>query len=160
MEKFFPAKPEQKENEGKFSVERKFSVMHYESKWPPYDQRERGVKPEKKSGSMGDLLNKKIIRGMREQISNKLFASIEEIKEFITQFLNQRVTEEDFGEMASVKPTLTERFGRGKKFIEITVQWLDPNKDKPEYQDPKDPLKSIARHANDPWFSVKVVEKQ
>jgi len=152
------SQPERVEQEGgKFSVERKFSVMHYESDWPSYDQRERGVKPENKSRYMSDLLTKKIIRGLREEISSRMFTSVEEVKEFITRFVKQRVTEQDFGEMARVEPTLTEKVGRGKKFVEIKIQWLDPNKDKPEY---KDVGSYQRRHISDPWFSVRVVEKQ
>ncbi len=157
-ERFQPKQIESIKERDKFSVERKFSVMHYESDWPPYDQREQDVKPENKSRYMSDLLNKKIIRDLREEISNKMFSSLEEIKEFIAQFVSQRVTETDFGEMAKVNPTITEREGRGKKFVEIIVQWLDPNKDKPENQDPDNSWKTS--HINDPWFSVRVVTKQ
>jgi len=156
-EGFHPGQPEQEKIEGRFSVERKFSVMHYESPWPPEDQRERGVQPEKKSRYMSDLLTKKVIRGLREELSSKMFTSVEEVKRFIVAFIDQHVLEDDFGEMASVKPTVTERIGRGKKFIEIHIQWLDPNKDQPGY---KNVGPSAWKHINDPWFSVRVVEKQ
>ena len=157
-ERFKPEQIKPIEEGGKFSVERKFSVMHYEPDWPPYDQREQGVEPKDKSRYMSDLLNKKIIKDLREEITNKMFSSLEEIKEFIAQFVSQRVTESDFGEMAKINPTITEREGRGKKFVEITVRWLDPNKDKTENQDPDNSWKTS--HINDPWFSVRVVTKQ
>lgn len=158
IDTFSPEQPERQVGRGRFSVERKLSVMHYESDWPPYVQREHGVSPEKKSRYMSDLLNKKIVRELREIISSRMFASIEEVKIFLSQFVGERVTEADFGEMARVQPTITERVGRGKKFIEVTVQWLDPNKDKPENKAPGDSF--YMTHINDPWFSVRVIEKQ
>lgn len=144
-EKYKPQDVEQRDSKGQFSVERQFSVVHYEPSWPPYDQREKGVQPEKKCRFMSDLLNKKIVRELREEISSRMFNSIEEIKIFLNQFVCQRVTEQDFGEMAKVKPTITERVARGGKFIQITVGWDNPN--------PTD-------RVNDPWFSVRVVKKQ
>lgn len=146
------------EKQPTYSVERKFSVIHYEPHWPPWEQREQGVKPENKSHFMSELMNKKIIRELREAISVKLFTSIDEIKGYIYDFVVPRVTEEDFGEMALVKPTLKVRVGKGKKFIEIRVQWLDPNKDKIE-KTPETPS-WMTSHLNDPWFAIRVIEKQ
>ena len=107
---------------------------------------------------MSDLLNKKIVKDLRNEISNKLFTSTDEIKKFINDFVCQRVTEEDFGEMSKVKPTITERVGKGKKFIEMEFKWCDPNKDKPDYKRINEP--HYGRHLLDPRFSIRIVEKK
>lgn len=159
MSQEFPGGSQEKKAElvKKFSVERKFSVMHYESGWPPINQRESSVPLEKRCLLLSQLLKKKVINQLREDISLAMFSSLEEVKTFIVDFLKRHVTAEDFGEMAAVVPTLTERIGRGGKFTEIKVQWLDPN------QDTEATIRVMPnfsfRHINDPWFAVRVIEK-
>src|SRR3990167_7206227 len=93
------------ENEkGVYAVERKFSVMHYEYNWPPYVQRESTTPLGKKCRCMSDLLNKKIIRSLREEITCRTFETLRDIKEYIVNYCSSRVTPNDFGEMANVSP--------------------------------------------------------
>ncbi len=128
---------------GLYIVERKFKVMHYESKWPPYQQRESTTPDDKKCRFMSDLLNRKIIRGLREEITTQTFGDMNSIKDYVLDYVEPKVTQEDFGDMANVSPEVTFRVGRGKKFYEYTFQW----------QNPED--KSI----NDPWFSIRMTKR-
>ena len=137
-----------------FSVENKFNVMHYEGKWPPYEQRESWVPVNKKSRFMSDLLRKKVTNKLRKLITTKQFKSIAEIKKFVLDHIKSTVTQEDFWEMALVKVNIKERKMRWWK-IEITFQWFDPHKDDPMYEDYNNTLK----HINDPRFAIKIIEK-
>jgi len=117
---------------GIYSVERQFKIIHYESDWPP------------RSRYMSDLLKKKIINSLREEITSKTFNTPAEIKDYVLKYCSSRVTHEDFGEMADVQPRAEFRVGKGKKFYEYTFQW----------QNPKKPNESL-----DPWFSVRITKK-
>lgn len=128
---------------GLYVVERKFNVMHYESQWPPHEQRESTTPENKRCRFMSDLLNRKIIRALREDITAKTFDNMISIKEYVLNYMSPRVTEEDFGDMAKVSPAVSFRAGRGNKFYEYTFQWLNPAD------------KSI----NDPWFSIRITKR-
>lgn len=140
---------------GVFVVESKFKVMHYQGDWPPLDALERSAPVKDRPRFTSDVLKRRVINPLRRELVEKTFPSVLDVKTYILERLRELVTEDGFGPMAAVTPTVEIREGRGGKFTELTFQWLDPAKDDPGYRRFNDSMK----HLSDPWFAVRITKR-
>ncbi len=128
---------------GLYVVERAFKVVHYESTWPPYEQRESTTPKDKRCRFMSDLLNRKVIRSLRNDITSRTFEDMASIKGYVLNYVSPIITTEDFGDMATVRPDASFRVGKGNRFYEYTFQWSNPD----------------GNSINDPWFSIRITKR-
>lgn len=126
---------------GTYIVESKFSVMHYQSNWPPYEQRESTTPAHKRSRFTSGLLKKKFINKLRKDITTKTFSDLYSVRDYVLNFIKPLITEEDFGDMAKVEPHVN--FSIGKNNFEYGFHWYNPEN----------------KCMNDPWFAINVTKR-